>query len=138
MKVFFEFVGGPRDAELLEGCPHDANIVDFDVDAATAHYWETKYGELGTEFFVLSPYARKIPIMNVHGVRVPPEHEYRIVNRIDDSNETWIVAQYVAPVSHNDVPSEHKCPWYERLINLGIEEVTSVHTNFPEFPLRVV
>ena len=138
MKVFFEFVGGPRDAELLEGCPEDSDIPIFDMDAATAYYWETRYGAVDTEFFVLSPYAARSRVKHVADASHAPEHKYRITKRLNENGDVWIVAKYVGPVTHETVPHEHKVPWYERLVNLGIEEVTSVHVNFPEMPFRVV
>ena len=138
MKVFFGFVGGPRDAELLEGCPEDSDIPISDIDAATAHYWETRYGTVGTEFYVLSPLAAPTRQKHVTGAIHPPEHKYKITDRVDESGDVWLIARYVGPVAAHQVPSEHKCPWYERLVNIGIEEVISIHVNFPEFPLRNV
>jgi hypothetical protein len=138
MKVFFEFVGGPRDAELLEGSPEDSDIANFDIDAATAYYWETRYGALDTEFFVLSPYAARSHVKHAAGQSHAPEHKYKITNRLEESGDVWIVATYVGPVAHEAVPPGHKVPWYERLVNLGIEEVTSVHVNFPAMPFDVV
>jgi hypothetical protein len=137
MKVFFEFVGGPRDAELLEGSPEDSDVANFDIDPATAYYWETRYGALDTEFFVLSPYASQSRVKHVAEQSHAPEHKYKITHRLDENADVWIVATYVGPVAHEAVPHEHKVPWYERLVNLGIEEVGSVHVNFPAMPFDV-
>jgi hypothetical protein len=134
MKVIFEFVGGPRDGELLEGCPEDSDVAQFDIDAATAYFWETLYGEFGSEFFVLSPYAESSRVKHVTSQPHVPEHKYRIANRIDESEDVWTVARYVGPIAHESVPREHKVPWYERLVNLGIKEVLDVHVNFPDLP----
>ena len=138
MKVFFEFVGGPRDAELLEGCPEDSNIAIFAIDAASTYYWETCYGRVGTEFYVLSPLSAPTRQKHVAAPHHPPEHKYKIAERVQEGDDVWIVARYVGPVASNEVPDEHQCPWYERLVNLGVDEVTSVHTNFPALPFRVV
>lgn len=138
MKVFFEFNGGPRDGELLEGCPEDADVREFDMDRATAHFWETRYGTLGEVFLVRSRYASMTSLKFARDERTPTEHKYRVVNRIDESDAVWVVAQYVGPVCPSQVPEDHKCPWYERLVNLGIQEIVSVHSNFPKLPYRVV
>ncbi len=134
MKVFFEFSGGPRDGELLEGCPEDANIAQFDIDLATAYFWETRHGKVGEEFFALAPYHSEMSPGAISDRKILGEHKYRVVNRIDESDGMWVVARYIGPVHHSDVPDDHKCPWYEHLVNLGVEEVTAVHLNFPQFP----
>lgn len=138
MKVFFEFVGGPRDAELLEGCPEQSDIQLFDIDAATAYYWGTNYGAEGAEFYVLSPFAAPKRQKHIAASVHPPEHKYVISDRVEENDDVWIVARYVGPVASANVPPDHKCPWYERLVNLGMEEITSVHVNFPEIPFRSV
>jgi hypothetical protein len=131
MKVYFEFIGGPRDGEILEGDTEQGEPQDFDIDIATAYFWETEYGKIGSEFFVLSPFARKRFLARGRKESIPPEHKYRITRSWHEGNEVWVTAAYVAPVRPDDVSEDHKCPWYERLINLGIDEVVSVHPNFP-------
>jgi hypothetical protein len=138
MKICFEFKRGPRDGEILEGCPDKANIAEFEMDLATAYYWETNHGSVGEEFFVLSPYADALRPTGLPEEKIPPEHKYCVAERVPLGTDIWVVADYVGSVRACDVPDAHRCPWYERLVNLRIPEIVEVHKNFPELPLRLI
>ena len=92
MKIFFQFNGGPRDGELLEGGTEDADVAAFDIDDAPSYYWETNYGKPGTFFFVRSPYSADLP---TRSPRAPSEHKYSVVHRPVESDGVWVVAKYV-------------------------------------------
>lgn len=77
------------------------------------------------------------PFPKTTGVQPLPEdtadfmHRYAVSEVLRDDTTIYIISKYVGAVAADDVPGEDKCPWYERLVQLGIKEVLQVHKDFP-------
>ncbi len=139
MKVHFEFFGGPRHNSFLSGDSSSADIVEFDIDEATCLYWETGYAVKNAEFTVFE--RNKLRTHHEKEQHLPPNttlHRYRISGRLEADGEVFVLATYLDVVLPENIPDDERCPWYERLVNLGVSEVVSVHSSFPQMPTAPV
>jgi hypothetical protein len=135
--ILFEFQGGPWDGETFAGSPQSADIAEFDLDRATAYFWETHYGRIGDEFFITAQSSSRPEPSGKSNRFLAAWHKYRVAENERIGPDIWVVSHYVGAFRQTDVPDAHRCSWYERLVNLGIPEIAEVHGNFPEFPLRL-
>jgi len=89
--ITFEFLGGPKDGEILEGAlgePSDAE----------RYYLFSNHGAVGQRFRVASPHAietltrEKLQDDTRHGFQ---QHYYVVTDRFDDGEDVRVRAEYV-------------------------------------------
>ena len=124
MKVYFEFSGGPRDGEVVEGDTSTADPANRNIDDGTALYWETRYGQSGEEFIVWAPrlmkkYFHRLAAHAPNRTR-PAYHLYQVRDRYAEGEEVWITADYRGAFA--DLPPAHDAWFWESLVAKGITE----------------
>jgi len=91
LKIHFEFVGGPKDGQVLHGRlgePSDAE----------RHYLFSNRGRIGHRFKVASSYA--VETLAREGLKVERPHHFQrhyyvVADRLDDGDDVWVCAKYV-------------------------------------------
>ena len=91
LKITFEFIGGPSDGELLQGIVGEASNAERFLLASN-------WGMVGQRFTVASTYAvetllrEQLKNEKKHGFQ---RHFYVVTERIEDSEEISVRAEYV-------------------------------------------
>src|SRR4051794_27402360 len=90
LKIVFEFVGGPHDGRVLQGFVGEASD-------AERYFLCSKWGAPGQRFKVASDYA----VETLMRERLKEDwrhqfqrHVYAVKDRVEESDEVWVRAQY--------------------------------------------